>query len=306
MNSARTSARTTGGPLYLGIDGGGSKCRALLTDAGGRVLGTGVAGPANPFQHYEGAVDSIAEASLAALAEAGLGEEALARAVAGVGLAGVNVPSIRERVCRWGHPFAAMYLTTDIHIACLGAHGGEDGAVIVAGTGSVGHVSVRGRSHTYGAHGFPLGDKGSGAWLGLEGMRAALLSLDGLGPGTELLPDFEDHLDASGLELVARMAGARPGDYGALARRVLACAGRGDAVALEIVMEGAGYLDRLAARLLSHGAECFAMLGGLAPHIAPWLSAGTRASLVPPRGQPDSGAVAYAIAMAATATAGLG
>ena len=33
--------------LFLGIDGGGTGCRAAVADASGRILGTGVAGPAN-------------------------------------------------------------------------------------------------------------------------------------------------------------------------------------------------------------------------------------------------------------------
>jgi glucosamine kinase len=32
--------------FYLGVDGGGSGCRARLEDAGGNVLGSGASGPA--------------------------------------------------------------------------------------------------------------------------------------------------------------------------------------------------------------------------------------------------------------------
>ncbi|MFD1331301.1 N-acetylglucosamine kinase, partial [Methylopila musalis] len=32
--------------LFLGVDGGGTRCRARLADAGGRVLGEGLSGPA--------------------------------------------------------------------------------------------------------------------------------------------------------------------------------------------------------------------------------------------------------------------
>ncbi len=37
----------TAEPLFLGIDGGGSKCRARLCDGAGRALGEGEAGAAN-------------------------------------------------------------------------------------------------------------------------------------------------------------------------------------------------------------------------------------------------------------------
>lgn len=288
--------------LYLGIDGGGSQCRARLADAAGRELGAGGSGPANPFQNYDQACESIVAAAGQALAQAGLREEDSRRVVAGVGLAGVNIPRIYQQMRQWPHPFAAMHLTTDIHIACLGAHGGEDGAVIVVGTGSVGYVCHRGESHSYGAHGFPFGDKASGAWLGLEGLKAALLHLDGLGPATTLLGAMEARLQARGLDLVAAMAGARSRDYGALAPLVLACAEEGDAVAAAILAEAAGYLDALAARLFAHGAEGFALLGGLGPRLIPWLAPLTRQAVMTARGQPDEGAVSYAMACHAATT----
>ncbi|GAB3274574.1 BadF/BadG/BcrA/BcrD ATPase family protein [Parahaliea aestuarii] len=294
------------GRLYLGIDGGGSKCRALLADAEGRTMASVTAGPANPFQDRAQALASIEAASLGALQQAGLGAADLARVVAGVGLAGVNIPSVFAAVNAWAHPFAELHLTTDIHIACLGAHRGEDGAVIVAGTGSVGYVCVNGRSHNYGAHGFPFGDKASGAWLGLEAIKAALLHLDQLGPATTLLASIENALDASGLELVSAMAGRSSRDYGALAPLVLSCAEAGDPVATAIIEEAAAYLNALARRLLSHGVSRFALLGGLGPKLAPWLAGDVQAALITAQGQPDEGALRFARSRHGTRVAALG
>ena len=122
--------------LYMGIDGGGSKCRATLVSSADELLGTGVAGPANPFQDEQQAFDSVMESARLALEDAGLAIEDSARVVAGVGLAGVNLPRFYDLVQQWEHPFKQMFLATDLHIACLGAHDGQDGAVMVAGTGS--------------------------------------------------------------------------------------------------------------------------------------------------------------------------
>jgi glucosamine kinase len=33
-------------PLFVGVDGGGTGCRARIEDSNGRLLGTGIAGPA--------------------------------------------------------------------------------------------------------------------------------------------------------------------------------------------------------------------------------------------------------------------
>lgn len=280
--------------LYLGVDGGGSKCRARLESAAGELLGTGVAGPANPFQNLRQACDSIVESARRAVANAGLPDSALAHLVVGAGLAGVNIPRFYELMTQWQHPFARLYLATDIHVACLGAHAGGDGAVIVAGTGSVGYSLVDGVGTSFGAHGFPFGDKGSGAWLGLEAMKATLLAVDDLGPETRLLGLLGAQLDAVGLDIIEAMAGATSQDYGALAPLVLQAAAEGDAVALGIVGEGAGYLSALAQRLLDNGATGFCMLGGLAPKITPWMDADIVSQIIPPRAQPDEGAVRLA------------
>ena len=282
--------------LYLGVDGGGSKCKARLVDATGTLLGIGSAGPANPFQDLEQTRHSILASADLALAEAGLASADRARLVVGAGLAGVNIPRFHRMMSQWRHPFGQLYLTTDIHIACLGAHGGEDGAVIVVGTGSVGYSSVQGVGTSFGAHGFPFGDKGSGAWMGLEAMKAMLLAVDELGPATSLVAAVQDHLGCTGLDVIDRMAGAAPRDYGALAPLVLTAAGDGDEVALAIVRQGADYLSDLAGRLVATGVDEFCMLGGLATRIMPWMRPEITAMVVPPRGQPDEGAVGFAMA----------
>ena len=40
------TAAAQSGPLFAGVDGGGTGCRARIQDAEGRLLGTGIAGPA--------------------------------------------------------------------------------------------------------------------------------------------------------------------------------------------------------------------------------------------------------------------
>jgi len=283
------------GQLFLGIDGGGSKCKARLVDAAGSLLGEGVAGPANAFQNQDLARHSIVESARRALEAAQLPDTRLGQVVAGAGLAGVNVPRIACEMEAWQHPFARLYIDTDIHIACLAAHGGQGGAVIVAGTGSVGYSLLGGVGTSCGAHGFPFGDKGSGAWLGLQAMQAVLLALDGLGPATSLLGQLEAQLDARGLGIIDAMAGAAPRDYGALAPLVLDCAQRGDAVALGIVEDGATYLSDMAHKLLDDGGAALCMLGGLGEKLTPWMRPEVLERVVPALGQPDEGAVQFAM-----------
>jgi glucosamine kinase len=280
--------------LFIGIDGGGTKCRARLFSVNDKVLGTGVGGPANPLHGEAQAKASILQAVQGALAEAGLPNSAANHLIAGVGLAGVNLPSIFEIMNSWHHPFKKMYLTTDLHIACLGAHAGDDGAVIIAGTGSCGYSFVNGKATILGGHGFPFGDKCSGAWFGLEAVKAVLLASDNLGPQTCLSDLLGNHLNAKGVMIVDKMGAAKSNDYAQLARFVLEAAEQKDDVAIKIMREGADYLSALAEKLWETKPNRMSLIGGLSGPLTPWLKPSVAVSLSNPISQPEFGAVYFA------------
>lgn len=280
--------------LYLGIDGGGTKCRARIISASERIMGTGVGGPANPLHGVQQTLNSIQTATELALLDAGLPASAINQLIAGVGLAGVNLPSLFEIINNWQHPFAGMYLTTDLHIACLGAHSRDDGAVMVAGTGSCGYSYVKGKATVLGAHGFPFGDIGSGAWMGLEAIKAVLLASDNLGPQTMLTDSIGEHLQAKGVMIVDKMAAAKSSDYAKLAIFVLDAADAGDSIALSIVKQGAAYMSAVAEKLWETEPPRMSLLGGLGPRLIPWMSPSIAESLSPPLNQPEFGAIYYA------------
>ncbi|MCB1401204.1 MAG: ATPase, partial [Rhodobacteraceae bacterium] len=71
--------------LWLGIDGGGSGCRAAVADAAGTILGQAEAGPANIASDFEGALANILSASGAALERAGARAETIFTLRAGLG-----------------------------------------------------------------------------------------------------------------------------------------------------------------------------------------------------------------------------
>ncbi|TQV78922.1 ATPase [Exilibacterium tricleocarpae] len=280
--------------LFLGIDGGGSKCKARLVAPDGEYLGSGLAGPANPVNGIEKTGEAITRAAALALQEAGFDAGAMANVVAGVALAGVNVPGLWQAINGWGHPFKHMYLTTDLHAACLGAHRGEDGAVIVVGTGSCGYASVGGKTLTLGAHGFQLGDKGSGAWMGLKAVQAVMLADDGLAPATALTGSIRAFYNCQVLELIELFAGARSCEFACLAPLVFDLADRGDATAGAIVNEGAAYIEALAAKLLSLDPPRLSMIGGVSTRLLPRLSAALIERISAPLEQPEVGSVYFA------------
>ena len=107
----------------------------------GKTLGEGQGGPANPRFGVEAAVKEIMRATRIAVAKAGFDSSMYGRIVAGLGLAGVGQKSDHDAMMQWKHPFENMGLVTDAVAACLGAHRGDDGAVVIVGTGSCGTAS---------------------------------------------------------------------------------------------------------------------------------------------------------------------
>jgi N-acetylglucosamine kinase-like BadF-type ATPase len=83
---------------------------------------------------------------------------------------------------------SSVAVTSDAVTAHAGALGGSPGVVLAAGTGAVATaVDDTGRFTRVDGWGPLLGDEGSGGWIGIEGLRAALRSHDGRGPRTALV-----------------------------------------------------------------------------------------------------------------------
>lgn len=258
-------------PLYLGLDGGGTGCRAVVADAS-TVLGRGAGGAANP--RAVGAVttwENIDYAVDAALKAAGLGVDAKPALHACFGLAGVGRPGDRDAFLAHPHPFASLRLETDVHVALVGALGGEVGAVLAAGTGSMvyGQDALGGR-YRVGGWGFPVGDEGGGAWLGLELARAALHAADGRGEASELTGAVLGRY--GGPEgLLHRLRDAGPKDFAALAPLVFG-ADEAEPLRARLLRDAAGRLAALVTafdRVFPPGAVSFSAVGSVAHRLLP-------------------------------------
>ncbi|MFC7396676.1 BadF/BadG/BcrA/BcrD ATPase family protein [Chelatococcus sp. GCM10030263] len=280
--------------LFLGIDGGGTQCRARIRDVAGRLLGEGRGGPANIRLGAATAMQSILMAAREALAGAGLGEADLARLNAGLGLAGAAQTSARERMAAEPHPFASVAIDTDAYAAWLGATQGADGAILIVGTGSCGFAVVGGERNSVGGWGAVVSDGGSGAVIGREGIRRAVLAFDGLGEASALtdalLAEFGGHPEP----IVDWADQAKPADFGRFTPLILEHAERRDAVARAIIREAAAAIEAIACRLLALGAPTIALIGGLADPLRPWLSAAVQARLVAPAADALDGAILMA------------
>jgi len=279
--------------LLLGVDGGGTGCRARVADPSGTVLGEGAAGPANIRFGLRESFAAVLAATQSALDEAGigLGDREI---VACLALAGASEPTHLAAARAYNLPFARSLITTDAHAACVGAHDGGNGGIIVIGTGSVGWGIVGGRECRIGGWGFPVSDEGSGAWLGCEAVRRVLWAYDGRIPSSGLTKRLLERFDGDPHAVVRWMGQARPRDFATLAPAVLEHAMRGDPVASELMHEAAHHVDVMAERLCACGVRRLSLSGGLAASMEPWLSAATRELLVVPKGDALNGALRLA------------
>jgi glucosamine kinase len=280
--------------IFLGVDGGGTGCRARFEDADANVLGQGIAGPATTRLGIEKLSAAIQTAWRAAAAEAGLSHADLARVRAGFGIAGYNRKGFPEALRALAHPFASAEYDTDAIAACLGAHDGADGAIVIAGTGSVGIGRVGGHDLRAGGYGFPISDEGSGADLGLQAVRLALRAHDGRRETSALLRAVMARFGGDPIAAIDWMDKAGATEYATFAPLVMRHADSGDPAARRIVQDAAEQIDGLVRALLAQGAPRVALLGGLASAIEAWLSPDVRRRLTPPLKDAVSGAIRLA------------
>jgi glucosamine kinase len=281
-------------PLLLGVDGGGTQSRARLSTYSGTVLAAAQGGPANLRLGTETSFTTILQIARQCLSKAEFAEHHISRVIACLALAGASEPSQLAVAKQYGHPFRVAIITTDAHAACVGAHGGKDGGVIIAGTGAVGWAVMKGQNYRIGGWGPPISDEGSGAWIGTEALRRVLWAHDGRIAWTGLLEELFAGFANDPHAIVGWTAVAAPRDFGIFAPRIVDHAIRGDAVAVELMKLAAAYIDGLAAKLIELGVPRLALVGGFAPALRPWLTTETQARLTEPAGDPVQGALTLA------------
>ncbi|MBV9553161.1 MAG: N-acetylglucosamine kinase [Alphaproteobacteria bacterium] len=288
-----------GRDLLLGVDGGGTRCRARLATRSGALLAEGEGGPANLRLGFLQAFAAVLDATGQCLAAAGLPRRAFTRLTACLALAGASEPLELAAAQRHPLPFAHTVIVTDAEAACRGAHGGGDGGVVIAGTGSIGWGIAGGQRYRVGGWGLPLSDEGSGAWLGRELIRLTLHAYDGRRSWTPLLAAAFGGFGRDPHALVRWADAAKPADYALLAPLLFEHARRGDPLGDELARLAAAQIAALAARLVALGVPRIALVGGVAASLEPYLAADTRRHLV----LAEHDALAGALHIAAAAVA---
>ncbi len=282
------------GRFLLGIDGGGSGARACLGDRSGRRLGEGIGGPANVGNDPEGSVIALEAATRMALSTAGLPELDRSDIVAVIGAAGTADPKVAERLAGAPFGFGHLRVVTDAEIALEGAFAGDDGGVLIVGTGSQAYGRAGERRLRFGGWGSALSDGGSGAVIGRRAARWALEAHEGLAAPSPMTAAVFDRLGGSAEALSAFGKAARLADWAALAPLVFDHADAGDPVAGAIAAAGAMEIAALVGRLAAEGVGQVALMGGLAARYRPRLASRFGELLTDPVGDALDGALGLA------------
>ncbi len=235
-------------PTYiLGIDGGGTRTRAVLADRRGRALGKGEAGTSNPNPHgYKAAQDELLKSVNMAFASAGIKPGRVDAACLGIG--GVDREQERSRIRKWAlrHLSHKVYVTNDSETVLAAGTPENWGIVLISGTGSMAWgKSPEGRIARASGYGYLIGDEGSGFDLACRALRAATQAYDGRGEPTILFDRILQHWKIKEMDQLIPYvyhSGLHHDDFAAMARVVVRAASDGDHVATVLLDQTAEFL----------------------------------------------------------------
>jgi N-acetylglucosamine kinase-like BadF-type ATPase len=298
----------------LGIDAGGTKTLCQLADEHGTLISEARSTGAN----LQAAGELHVEKVLYEVMEEAIGDRPIVPAAICLGIAGVDRPDdaavVRGIMKRIGYK-ARVLVVNDALVALEAGAPGEQGVVIISGTGSICYGRNRsGEAARSGGWGYVLGDEGSGYWIGRAAVRAVLREADQRGRPTALTPLLLEHFKVDKPQGVIHQvyhSNLKPAAIGALAMSVYKAFTQGDEVAIGILRGAADELEAsalsIARRLgLVGTAFPFILAGGIFKAV-PWLEQelGRRLPLAAPgstvrllEAEPATGAVRLAIAEA--------
>jgi|TARA_R110000868_G_scaffold122464_13_gene324484 glucosamine kinase len=302
---------------YLGVDGGGTNCRVRLADENLQTLAEVRNGRSNlQIDDGEPAYKAILAGTRDVFAAAGLDYAQTANTYACFGMAGGRMDSARDEFAARHWPFAGVKVYDDIDIAHAGALGGEEGAVIIVGTGSAALAVVDGQRHQAGGWGFQIGDQMSGAILGRELVRYSVEAEDGLVPSSPLTKaviaalggdnqavmtwSFATDMD---LRIISNdgsegcddaLIGRAPAEFGKLMPLMSDYLDQGDPVALKMLELQFSYIETYVKWFKARNAKVMAIVGGFGQRLFPLLEKRYGDFVMLPRFEPLHGAVILA------------
>jgi N-acetylglucosamine kinase-like BadF-type ATPase len=190
---------------FLGVDVGGTKTHALVTDETGQALGFATGGPGNwEGVGYDGLKRVLLDVTGRAMAQAGIKVRQIAGA--GMGIGGYDWPSERQDHLDTIRHIGLRCPLEIVNDATLGILAGASegwGVSVVAGTGCNARGWSRDRTRegrAVGGGGYWSGEYAGGFDIVARAMRAVTFEWLKRGPATALTPVFLQHTGAKDLD----------------------------------------------------------------------------------------------------------
>lgn len=273
----------------LGIDGGGTKTVARLTQLGTKKSWQAQSGASSLTNDLAGAVDVIAKLCKNLVFQSGVHYEQIS---AVFGLAGSgNKNSVQQLRNALAMPFENLIICSDAKTSAYGANNGQAVAIVALGTGSVGmRLDNDGQSELVGGWGFIAGDEGGGAKLGLAAVKETLIEFEQYKkPNSEVAVQICQCIGKTRVDILTWLSRAKPSDYANFSplifSSVFTCP-----LAKKLIALHTKAVEKLIKLTIDGEQLPLVLLGGLAKVTQPYLSAEYQQQLVEPKGDSLDGA----------------
>lgn len=228
---------------YIGLDGGGTKTKCVLTNESLTPIKECQGGPSNFLIRGTGEVsESILHVLLKVIDDAGIKPPDIESIVIGSTGAGrrTDAELLEKDFIKYadtkGFRVKHFRVESDARIALEGAFSGKPGSILIAGTGSIMFGKDRnGQIHRVGGFGRFIGDEGSGYVLGKRGLIAASKHFDGRGEPTLITEMLGEKFNITDSTKLITEVYKNNFDIASAVPIVINAAGQSDKIALEIL-----------------------------------------------------------------------
>jgi len=227
----------------LGLDGGGTKTKCVVTDHDLNILNECIGGPSNFLvfgtEEVSNTLLSIIQECISQLKIEPDHIDSILLGTAGAGRRD-DAERLENEFIKLaeknGILFKNFRVESDARIALEGAFSGAPGSILIAGTGSImfGKDSD-GMIHRVGGFGRILGDEGSGFQIGRLGLSAVAKYYDGRGPRTILKEMIEKVFNITDSSSMITEVYKNKFDVASVAPLVMKAAEQGDDVCVHIL-----------------------------------------------------------------------
>jgi glucosamine kinase len=276
--------------FLIGVDGGGSGTRIIISDTQGKIISKGTGGPSALSLGIKLSWKMIIETISKSFAELNLEVPMFSECAIGLGLSGANNIAWKNEFLLYNPGFQKIILDTDGYTTLTGAHNGEHGLIVALGTGSIGMAKFQdGTRNFVSGWGFPSGDEASGSWLGLLAVRLLEKTIDGRRVHSPLTLEIEKQCGKNADELLSWLSTANQNTFAQLAPAIFKTAETDKESNVLLKKAGLEVLDMVKA-LDPNNLLPFSICGRLGEVLIPYLPEQLQNQTIPPFGDSAYGA----------------